>query len=147
MTHPLGTARASPLMLPPPSVSSPSLLGIPAHIRQRVYRFLRVAPWDGRPYKFNLHAGWLKLSYGRGVWDGHDYTAPDPSCFHGLLLSCRTIHAEAATLPYYTRLTSLSFTTSTPCQTRLHYYRSVHYTLYTTSPRYHLDPFQTSRLF
>jgi hypothetical protein len=99
MTHPLGTARTSPLMLPPPSASSPSLFGITADIRQRVHRFLRLAPWDGRPYKFTLYAGWLKLRHGRDIWNGR-YPAPDANCFNGLLLSCRTIHAEAASLLY-----------------------------------------------
>ena len=67
---------------------SPPLLRLPPPIRCRIYRFVGVASWDGRPSRFDLH----------GRQDCSD--APNPSNFHGLLLSCRTIYSEAAALLY-----------------------------------------------
>ncbi|KAK4154074.1 hypothetical protein C8A00DRAFT_43123 [Chaetomidium leptoderma] len=74
----------------PQTPPSPPLLQLTPHIRRRIYRYVGLAPCPGddRPYTFNLQGG-------RALRD-----APDPSCFHGLLLSCRDIHAEAATLLY-----------------------------------------------
>ncbi|KAH6839472.1 hypothetical protein B0I37DRAFT_235423 [Chaetomium sp. MPI-CAGE-AT-0009] len=97
MSHPPDSARALPSSRLPSVL--PPLLRLPPYIRQRIYRHLRLASWNGRSYRFNIHAGWLKLRHGSHEWGWGD-DAPDPSCFHGLLLSCHTIHAEATALLY-----------------------------------------------
>ncbi|KAK4043850.1 hypothetical protein C8A01DRAFT_43227 [Parachaetomium inaequale] len=69
--------------------SDSHLLRLTPPIRLRIYHYLGLASWDGRrPYRFDLH--------------GHkaSETAPKPSSFHGLLLSCRLVYAEAAALLY-----------------------------------------------
>lgn len=93
MARPPDAAPTSPLLSP-----SPPLLRLTPHIRQRIYRYVGLASWDGQPYRFHLHAGRLKLRHGWGLYELR--FVPDPSCFHGLLLCCRTIHAEAAALLY-----------------------------------------------
>jgi hypothetical protein len=62
-------------------------------IRRRIYQFVGLVPWDSvkLPHKFDLH--------GR---DAQVTEQPKPNVFHGLLLSCRTIYAEAAPLLYST---------------------------------------------
>jgi hypothetical protein len=72
-----------------PEEPLPPLLRLPPSIRRRVYFYLGLASWDGRrPYRFDLH--------GRKASED----APNPNSFHGLLLSCRVIYAEAAALLY-----------------------------------------------
>ncbi|KAK4156196.1 hypothetical protein C8A00DRAFT_12854 [Chaetomidium leptoderma] len=93
MARPRDAARTSPL----PSLSPP-LLRLTPHIRQRIYRYLGLASWDSTPHRYYLHAGQLKLRHGRGFYEMR--FVPDPSCFHGLLLSCRAIYTEAAALLY-----------------------------------------------
>ena len=94
MALPPEAGRASPLSSP-----SPLLLRLPPRLRERIYRHLGLASWDDRrPHRFFLHAGQLKLRHGREFPEPR--FVPDPACFHGLLLSCRTIYAEAAALLY-----------------------------------------------
>ena len=65
----------------------PGLLRLPPHVRERIFRQLGMAEWEGRTRSFDLH--------GRTNLDG-----PSPSSFRGLLLCCRTIYTEAAALLY-----------------------------------------------
>ncbi|KAH6853246.1 hypothetical protein B0I37DRAFT_358837 [Chaetomium sp. MPI-CAGE-AT-0009] len=72
------------------------LLRLTPLIRRRIYHFVGLLLWDGGPYigelphKFDLHG--RKMPVRR---------QPDEaSLFHGLLLSCRVIYAEAAPLLY-----------------------------------------------
>jgi hypothetical protein len=69
--------------------SSPSLLGFPTHIRRRIYLHVGLARWDGLPYTFKLHSREINLRL-----------PSPPGSFHGLLLSCRALHDEAAALLY-----------------------------------------------
>lgn len=57
----------------------PPLLRLTPTIRRRIYRYVGLASWDGRPASCS---------------------SPVPSSFRGLLLSCRDIHGEAAALLY-----------------------------------------------
>ncbi|KAK4033380.1 hypothetical protein C8A01DRAFT_50025 [Parachaetomium inaequale] len=79
---------------------SPPLLRLTPGIRQRIYRYLGLASWGGRPHSFNLRGG--QASY-------YTRDPPDPRCFHGLLLSCRAIYTEAAALLYSTNRFVLYF--------------------------------------
>ncbi|KAL2190531.1 hypothetical protein L209DRAFT_762724 [Thermothelomyces heterothallicus CBS 203.75] len=83
-------AMSSPSPSPSPS-PTPPLLCLSPHIRQRIYRYLGLASWDGQPYTYKIKGG--KTLY-------HSWYVPKPSSFHGLLLSCRALHAEAAALLY-----------------------------------------------
>ena len=75
--------------LPSGPSASPPLLRLSPSTRTRIYRFVGLAPWDAlRPYVFRLNGNQLS------------YRSPRPRTFHGLLLSCRAIHAEAAVLLY-----------------------------------------------
>ena len=65
------------------------ILRLPSSIRRRIYLYLGLATWNGLPHTFDLHDRKASTSC----------DAP-PSSFHGLLLSCRAIHAEAAALLY-----------------------------------------------
>jgi hypothetical protein len=76
-----------------PSPSRPALLRLTPDIRLRLYRYLGLASWNGHPYLFDLRGG---RADGR-IWPG---TPPVPIDFHGLLISCRIIYAEAAALLY-----------------------------------------------
>ncbi len=67
------------------------LLRLTPAVRRHIYRFVGLASWRAdEPFKFDLHGreslAWLE-------W-------PKPREFHGLLLSCRLIYAEAAALLY-----------------------------------------------
>src|SRR5688500_13005454 len=74
----------------------PPLLRVPPLIRQRIYRFVGLASWNGCPYTFDLQ--------------GRKTMIPSPGIFHGLLLSCRDIHAEAAALLYSANRFTLYYT-------------------------------------
>lgn len=63
------------------------LLLLPSHLRQRIYLYVGLASWHGRPFTFDLHGGPV-------------HPAPTFRGFHGLLLCCRTIYIEAASLLY-----------------------------------------------
>ncbi|KAK4234207.1 hypothetical protein C8A03DRAFT_47411 [Achaetomium macrosporum] len=63
------------------------LLRLSPRIRRRIYYYVGLASW-GSPYKFSLATGAALKR------------APNPSCFHGLLLSCRAIYQESAALLY-----------------------------------------------
>ena len=96
MALPPSAARS--LSPPPPP---PPFLRLPPHIRERIYRYLGVASWDGRrPFMHHLHAGHLKLRIDRAWYNYQLGLLPDPHDFHGLLLACRAIHAETAGLLY-----------------------------------------------
>lgn len=70
---------------------SAPLLGLSPVVRRRIYCFVGLASWDANePYKFDLHG---QESPAMLEW-------PKPSAFHGLLLSCRVIYAEATALLY-----------------------------------------------
>ncbi|KAK3301855.1 uncharacterized protein B0T15DRAFT_325389 [Chaetomium strumarium] len=88
-----GQTLAMPSPLPP-------LLRLTPQIRRRIYFYLGLARWDGRPFRFNLHAGQFKLPHGLSAHELSWSFMTDPNSFHGLLLSCRTIHAEATALLY-----------------------------------------------
>ncbi|KAH6623368.1 hypothetical protein F5144DRAFT_595550 [Chaetomium tenue] len=95
MVSPLSAAGASPGASPSSPLSP--FLRLPPHIRQRIYRYLGLESWDGRPYTFYLHAGHLKRGYSSSM---SRHPPPDPDSYHGLLLSCRAIHTETTTLLY-----------------------------------------------
>ncbi|KAH6621031.1 hypothetical protein B0J18DRAFT_368540 [Chaetomium sp. MPI-SDFR-AT-0129] len=88
----------------------PPLLRLPQHLRRCIYDFVGLASLgsDGLhlsrtiPNKFDLH--------GRPV----DPPASPPSTFHGLLLSCRTIYAEAAAVIYSGNLFVLRYNPADP---------------------------------
>jgi hypothetical protein len=66
------------------------LLHLTPLVRRRIYRFVGVASWDHlEPHKFDLHGRATRVT-----------EQPKASTFHGLLLSCRVIYAEAAALLY-----------------------------------------------
>jgi hypothetical protein len=66
------------------------LLRLTPLVRRRIYHFVGVASWDPLlPHRFDLNG------HVTGVTE-----QPKPSTFHGLLLSCRIIYAEAAALLY-----------------------------------------------
>ena len=83
----------SPSSSPSPSPSHPPLLRLTPDIRLRLYRYLGLASWNGRPYHFDLRGGRADCRRYAGC-------PPVPIDFHGLLISCRTIYAEAAALLY-----------------------------------------------
>ncbi|KAH6623809.1 hypothetical protein F5144DRAFT_372159 [Chaetomium tenue] len=60
-----------------------ALLGLPSSVRRRIYLFLGLARWDGRPLLFDL--------------DG-PISPTEQVTFYGLLLSCRAIYNEASAL-------------------------------------------------
>ncbi|EAQ83559.1 predicted protein [Chaetomium globosum CBS 148.51] len=95
MASPLSAAGASP----EPSPSSPlsPLLRLPPHTQQRIYRYLGLESWDGRPDTFYLYAGHLKRGHSPCI---SRHPPPDPKSYHGLLLSCRAIHAKTTGLLY-----------------------------------------------
>ncbi|KAH6842494.1 hypothetical protein B0I37DRAFT_314025 [Chaetomium sp. MPI-CAGE-AT-0009] len=84
MTTTLGSHKEPP----------PPLLCLPPVIRHRIYRFLGLASWNGSPYTFDLSGPGREI---RQFWDWEEQCPHD---FHGLLLSCHDIHAEAAALLY-----------------------------------------------
>ncbi|KAH6632779.1 hypothetical protein F5144DRAFT_575202 [Chaetomium tenue] len=75
----------------PHTGSDSPLLRLTPHIRHRIYRYLGLVGWDDPhpSYRYDLRHGHKASG-----------TAPHPSCFYGLLLSCRAIYAETATLLY-----------------------------------------------
>ncbi|KAK3293671.1 uncharacterized protein B0H64DRAFT_364449 [Chaetomium fimeti] len=78
---------------PLPLLPSPPLLRLPPAIRRLIYHFVGLASWDpGDPYRFDLHG----RPAGHHGWG----ETIEMSVFHGLLLSCRALHAEAAALVY-----------------------------------------------
>jgi len=79
-------------MSPSPSPTRPPLLRLTPDIRLRLYHYLGLASWDGSPFRFDLRGG-------RADYRPHG-CPPAPICFYGLLLSCRTIYAEAVALLY-----------------------------------------------
>jgi len=89
---------------PPPAPSR--LLCVSPHIRYLIYHYLGLVSWEARRYKFDLH--------GRRAW----FDVPDSSCFHGLLLSCRAIHAEAAALLYSANRFVLYYSHADPASLR-----------------------------
>ncbi len=70
------------------------LLGLPPHIRHRIYLRVGVARFDGYPYTYYLD--------GRKPYRGgrSDFDSPPGRNFAGLLLSCRALYAETAALLY-----------------------------------------------
>ncbi|KAK3898796.1 hypothetical protein C8A05DRAFT_46979 [Staphylotrichum tortipilum] len=71
-----------------------SLLGLPPHIRHRIYLHVGVARFDGYPYTYYLD-GRKPLRGGTSEFD-----PPPGRNFAGLLLSCRALYAETAALLY-----------------------------------------------
>jgi len=69
-----------------------SLLLLPSHIRHRIYLWTGLARVDGCPYTYHLD--------GRKEPRSPDFDPPPRPNFAGLLLSCRTLYAEAAALLY-----------------------------------------------
>ena len=69
----------------------PGLLRLTRQTRRRIYLYLGLASWDGRPYTFDLHEG--------QVWSSWP-PLPFHAIFTNLLRSCRTINAEATALLY-----------------------------------------------
>ncbi|KAK4149544.1 hypothetical protein C8A00DRAFT_46855 [Chaetomidium leptoderma] len=61
----------------------PGFVRLPASVRRRVYLYLGVARFDGRPYTYYL-----------------DGRKESPRNFAGVLLSCRALHTETAALLY-----------------------------------------------
>ncbi len=76
-----------------PSPSRDLLLRLTPNIRLRLYRYLGLASWNGRPYQFDLRGGRADLRMFMGC-------PLAPIVFHGLLISCRAIYTEAAALLY-----------------------------------------------
>lgn len=71
-----------------------SLLGLPPRIRHRIYLRVGVARFDGYPYTYYLDGRKVSPT-GRS-----DFDPPPARNFAGLLLSCRALYAETATLLY-----------------------------------------------
>ena len=70
------------------------LLRLPPQLHHRIYLHTGVARFDGHPYTYYLD-GRKESRSCRSDFD------PPPACnFAGLLLSCRSLYAEAAALPY-----------------------------------------------
>jgi len=70
----------------------PPLLRLPPTVRRRIYRFVGlVSSLRKHPYRFDLHGRPVSRSLP---------APPNPSAFHGLLLSCRLLYTEAAALLY-----------------------------------------------
>jgi hypothetical protein len=81
----------------------PPLLRLPPPLRRRIYGFVGLASSDStNPYKFDLHGCPL------------DPPVLSASTFHGLLLSYRTIYAEAAAIVYSRNLFILRFDPAYP---------------------------------
>ncbi|KAL2018671.1 hypothetical protein VTK56DRAFT_506 [Thermocarpiscus australiensis] len=81
--------------------ASSNFLRLPHHIRRRIYLHVGLASWDGRPYRFDLHR---RQASPEPPESGNFAQTPSPGDFWGLLLSCRTIYTEAATLLYSSNL-------------------------------------------
>lgn len=81
----------------PHADATPPLLRLPVAIRNQIYQRVGVISQNGQPFTFDLHGGGIgKPPHRRG-----DVPALRIACrFHGLLLSCRAIYAEAAGLLY-----------------------------------------------
>ncbi|EAQ84599.1 predicted protein [Chaetomium globosum CBS 148.51] len=75
--------------------SAPPLLRLPPAIRHQIYRLLGLVSWNGYPYNFELNGPGPQVFWNTWSWEQHS-----TSDFHGLLLSCRHLHAETATLLY-----------------------------------------------
>lgn len=73
-----------------------SLVGLPPHLRRRIYLYTGVARLDGHPYTYFLD-GRRKSSRTRPV---SDFDAPPTRNFAGLLRSCRALYVETAALLY-----------------------------------------------
>ncbi len=71
-----------------------TLLGLPPHIRRRIYLRAGVARFDGYPYTYYLDG---RKPPRTGV---SNFDPPPARNFTGLLLSCRTLYAETAALLY-----------------------------------------------
>jgi hypothetical protein len=87
-----------------------TLLRLSKDTRHRIYRYLGFASWDGQPYTFALNGGRAKFSSDTKTFN----YAPNPSLFHGLLLCCRDLYAEAAALLYSTNLFILHYSGLAP---------------------------------
>ncbi|KAK3295062.1 uncharacterized protein B0H64DRAFT_402507 [Chaetomium fimeti] len=74
---------------------APPLLRLPPVIRRHIYRFLGLASWNGSPYGFDLNGPRRQVSWLAWAWEEQN-----PNDFHGILLSCRDLHAETAALLY-----------------------------------------------
>jgi len=79
----------------------PPLLRIPPAIRERIYRHVGLASWDGTAYQFDLGGNQpgSSLPELRTGWRG----------FHGLLQTCHLIHDEAVGLLYSANKFSLYY--------------------------------------
>ncbi|KAK3297374.1 uncharacterized protein B0H64DRAFT_392025 [Chaetomium fimeti] len=87
-----------------------TLLRLSKDTRHRIYRYLGLASWDGQPYTFALNGGTAEFE---SDFKNFNY-APYPNLFHGLLLCCRDLYAEAAALLYSTNLFILHYSDPTP---------------------------------
>ncbi|KAK4233131.1 hypothetical protein C8A03DRAFT_48229 [Achaetomium macrosporum] len=79
-----------------PAVRAHSLVGLPPHLRRRIYLHTGVARLDGYPYTYFLD-GRPQSRWGRS---DSDFDAPPPRSFAGLLRCCRALYAETAALLY-----------------------------------------------
>lgn len=89
----LAPTMTGDLETPPPR--PPTLLRLPPPLRHCIYLYVDVTRHDGCPYTYYLNG--RKESRG-GVVSALD--PPPASNFAGLLLACRTLYAEVATLFY-----------------------------------------------
>ncbi len=72
----------------------PGIVDLPADLRRRVYLYLGVARFDGRPYTYYLDG----RKESRSAVSAYD---PPPACnFAGALQSCRALHTEIGALLY-----------------------------------------------
>lgn len=74
----------------------PNLLNLPPHLRHRIYLSIGVARHDGHPYTYYLDG----RKESRGNRPVSDRDPPPTRDFAGLLLSCRALYVETATLLY-----------------------------------------------
>ena len=79
--------------------SNPTLLGLPPHVRHRIYLHLGVARCDGLPFTYYLDGYSFKESRRRRR-NPSPHDPPPTRTFAGLLLSCRALYAEATALLY-----------------------------------------------
>ncbi|KAK4234436.1 hypothetical protein C8A03DRAFT_37797 [Achaetomium macrosporum] len=83
-----------------PAVRGHSLVGLPPHLRRRIYIHTGVGRLDGYPYTYFLD-GRPQSGSGRFRFaSDSDFDAPPPRNFAGLLRCCGALYAETAALLY-----------------------------------------------
>ncbi|KAK3299853.1 uncharacterized protein B0H64DRAFT_379291 [Chaetomium fimeti] len=87
---------------PPGRAHSVGLVGLPPHIRRRIYLHAGVARFDGHPYTYLLGGRnrSVRLVSIQLAPDPSNFQSPPTRNFAGLLRSCRALYVETAALFY-----------------------------------------------